>query len=120
MKKIALGLFILPLSLFAQTNFEGMVRYRYTSYTLTGDIVGPPVEIEDSYYSSSKKITKVVQGYFNKVVGEYFLFIDLEKNSRFEVWNWDQKIKDLGVEEKHDIYFYVKKTDIKEEILLEY
>lgn len=94
-----------------------MVRYRYTNFNNSGQVIDvPPIEIQDDYYTPTKKISKVVIGYF-KNVADYSLLIDLEKKSRFEVWGNEGKIKDIGIERQHEVSYKIEKTNTKEKIL---
>jgi hypothetical protein len=94
-----------------------VVRYRITNFNEKGEISDePPIEIQDDYYTPTKKITKVIKGYF-KNIADYHLLIDLEKKSRFEVWQNEGKIKDIGAEPYHHVNYTVEKTNTKEKIL---
>jgi hypothetical protein len=72
--------------------FEGVIRYKLKSFDQNGKLIVPVVEIQDTYYASSKKITKVVKGDFKFIVGDYYMVVDVQDKKMFEVWPHEDKI----------------------------
>lgn len=97
--------------------FEGKITYQMSLIDKNGTPGIFPILIEDVYYSTNKKITKVIEGDFIDQVGNYFLLIDTEKKTRYEVWPQEKRIVDIGKEPAQDVYYKIDKTDQTERIL---
>ena len=116
MKSLILSM-ILLLNSFSEDWFEGRITYQMSLTDMYGRPAFFPIQIEDVYYSTSMKITKVIEGEFRYTVGDYFLLIDTEKKTRFEVWSQEKRIVDIGKEPPQEVYYSIDKTKEKESIL---
>lgn len=115
--KVLILAFVLFLNFSPEGWFEGKIRYQIFSVDNEGKPVDCPIHIEDVYYSNSWKITKVIDGDFRNMVGDYFLLIDLERKARIEIWPKEERIVDIGKEPRHDVYYSINKTSENESVL---
>lgn len=94
--------------------FEGKIVYSISTVDRNNVALNSPILLQEVYYSSTKKITRVLSGDFKQLVGDYFLCIDIEKKKRMEVWLESGRIVGLGNESKKNAFFEIRKTLVKE------
>jgi len=114
---LRIAVLIFSISFAHEQFFEGKVTYTLKSFDQNGKPLYSPIQLFETYYSKTKKITSVLSGDFKLMVGDYYLYVDTDRKTRFEVWESQKKIVELGIEAKRNIYYEVSKTDLTETIL---